>query len=118
MIVADVDKVEAEYVVPGVVRARGGLVQAVEVEPVRENRECAEELQDCQESTAVDVSKFDSNLAFLRVATGANFVATYQTIGRIPRRRFSVILALSDSETGHRRPAEHHKNAFSELFNR
>ena len=45
MSVSDVDKVEAEYVVAGVVRARGGLVQTVEVEPIGEDGKCAEELQ-------------------------------------------------------------------------
>ena len=42
--VPDVDKVEAEYVVAGMVRARCGLVQTVEVEPISEDGKCAEEL--------------------------------------------------------------------------
>ena len=45
MSVSDKDKVEAEYVVAGVARARGGLVQAVEVEPISEDCKCAEKLQ-------------------------------------------------------------------------
>ena len=46
--VSNEDKVETEYVVSGVVRARGGLVQAVEVEPIGEDGKCAEELQHCK----------------------------------------------------------------------
>ena len=55
MSVSDVDKVETEYVVAGVVRARGGLVQTVEVEPIGEDCECAEKLQHKKELMTVSI---------------------------------------------------------------